>query len=92
MSITSQLIEYFEEQKAMRKGLSYDEKRKGAANDFQQWREANPGFSTPAMLTAWRTIRIGWGLTREEATDPPEPVKPPKSLKRRRSDVGKGWD
>lgn len=90
MSTTSQLIEHFEEQKAMRKGLSHDEKRKGAALEFREWRELNPGFSTKDMLDAWRRIRIAWGLTREEATDPPEPDKPQKSLKRRRSDAGKG--
>lgn len=90
MKDTRTLIEHFEEQKALRKGLSHDERHQGAALEFREWRELNPGFSTRNLLEAWRKIRLAWGLTRAEATDPPEKPSAKKSPQRRRSDLGKG--
>ena len=50
---------------------SLDERQRYAREEFAQWREANPDFSSKELIDNWKRIRIAWGIS-----EPPKPKKP----------------
>ena len=42
---------------------TYPERQHGARHEFARWREANPQFTSKALLDAWAEIRRAWGLS-----------------------------
>lgn len=52
---------------------AYDQRQRGARQEFTAWREENPDFTSKELLDHWRRIRRAWGLTPPEK---PRPRKP----------------
>ena len=48
-----------------------DERQRYAREEFAQWREDHPDFSSRELIDNWKRIRIAWGLS-----EPPKPKKP----------------
>ena len=51
--------------------LPYAQRQTAARQEFAQWRERNPQFSSKELLDAWASIRRAWGLSQ-----PPTPRTP----------------
>ncbi len=45
---------------------THDERQRGARQEFADWREAHPNFSSQELLNAWARIRRQWRLTPPE--------------------------
>lgn len=42
---------------------SLEERERGSNEEFAQWREANPNFTSKELLAKWADIRIAWGIS-----------------------------
>ena len=49
--------------KTQHNAMSHDQRQKAARIEFARWREANPQFTSRALLDAWARIRLAWGLS-----------------------------
>ena len=51
--------------------LTYAQRQTAARQEFAQWRQQNPRFTSRELLDTWKAIRIHWGLS-----TPPTPRNP----------------
>ena len=46
--------------------LPYAQRQTRARQEFAQWREAHPQFTSKELLDAWARIRRAWGVSHEQ--------------------------
>lgn len=51
--------------------LTYAQRQTHARQEFADWRERHPQFTSQELLDAWARIRRAWGVS-----TPPTPRKP----------------